>query len=65
MLIPFIMGNFGLGWRQTMLIIIGAPVVGSSLFMKFMKESPRILVNRREFGKAKEVINHIAYINSR
>ena len=57
MIIPFLINWLGFGWRYTMLFCIGVPVIVSSLFMKFMKESPRILVNRREFDKARDVIN--------
>jgi hypothetical protein len=36
-----------LPWRVTMLFLLACPLIASSIFMAFMKESPRFLVVKK------------------
>ena len=48
-----------------MLLLFGLPAVLFSVLIKFMQESPRILVIRRKFEEARLTINYIASVNER
>lgn len=48
-----------------MLLLFGVPAVIFSVLIKFMQESPRILVNRSKFTEARAVIKYIADVNNR
>lgn len=56
---------FSYHWRMVMLLVTGAPLVGSSVFMTFIKESPRFLVIKKQFERAKVVLFEIAVTNGR
>lgn len=61
MIVPFVSYH----WRVVMLVVTGVPLVGSSLLMTFMKESPRFLVIKKQFERAKVILQEIAVINDR
>ena len=61
MIIPL----FAYNWRFVMLVVTGAPLIISSILMTQLKESPRFLVIKKQFEKARAVINEIAFINGR
>lgn len=48
-----------------MLLLFGLPAVLFSVLIKFMQESPRILVIRRKFTEARLIINYISSVNER
>jgi OCT family organic cation transporter-like MFS transporter 4/5 len=56
---------FSYHWRVVMLFVTGVPLIGSSVFMTFIKESPRFLVIKKQFDRAKQVLKEIAQINGR
>ena len=48
-----------------MLFCLAGPLVASSVFMAFMKESPRYLVVKKQYARAKAIIKEIAQSNNR
>ena len=62
---PYLMQLLHLGWREAMPILIGGPAIALSILIKFMKESPRMLIVKRKFEDARWVINYICAVNGR
>ncbi|CAD8160524.1 unnamed protein product [Paramecium octaurelia] len=62
---PRLIEMFNLNWQYSMLLLFGLPAVLFSVLIKFMQESPRILVIRRKFEEARLTINYIASVNER
>jgi len=52
-------------WRVLSFAVMGAPMMISALFYRFMKDSPRFLVLQERFDEAKASIHNIAKINQR
>lgn len=48
-----------------MLLVFGGPAILFSVLIKFMQESPRILVIRKKFHEAKVVLELISQCNDR
>lgn len=62
---PVLIEMFSMNWQQAMLVLFGGPAVLFSVLIKFMKESPRMLVIKRKFEEAKQVITYICNVNWR
>jgi hypothetical protein len=54
-----------LPWRVVMLFWLAGPLIASSVFMAFMKESPRYLVVKKQYDRARQIVNEIAEVNER
>ncbi|CAD8090910.1 unnamed protein product [Paramecium primaurelia] len=62
---PVIIDSFQLNWQQSMLILFGGPAVMFSVLIKFMQESPRMLVIKKKYHQAKIVLQIISQCNGR
>lgn len=52
-------------WQFLCLVVMGIPMFVTAFFFRFMKDSPRHLVDMEKFGEANTSLNNIAKINNR